>query len=57
MDAKTPIKQMFNVPIETKIVRINPKTWHGGIALKVELIGCRELTTTVSKFLRKFASI
>lgn len=32
--------QVFEVPIEAKVVRINPQTWHNTIALRVELIGC-----------------
>lgn len=48
-DAKTPVKVMFDVPFEAKIIRINPRSWNNAIALKVELIGCGELFTTVSK--------
>lgn len=51
VDANTPAKIMFDVPIEAKIIRINPRSWHKGIALNVELIGCGEPLTTVIIFL------
>lgn len=41
------MQQVFDVPIEAKVVRINPQTWHNAIALRVELIGCGEGATTV----------
>jgi von Willebrand factor len=48
IDGKTPVEQIFDTPFEAQVVRINPQTWHTGIALRVELIGCGEpLTTTV----------
>lgn len=40
IDSRTPIKSLFKVPIETKVVRIYPLTWHGSIAIRVELLGC-----------------
>lgn len=46
VDPNTPVKQMFTTPVEAKVVRINPHTWHEGICLRVELIGCAELVTT-----------
>ncbi|EFA10333.2 hemocytin [Tribolium castaneum] len=48
IDANTPVQELFDVPFEAQVVRIHPETWHTGIALRVELIGCGEpLTTTV----------
>ncbi|KAG6461849.1 hypothetical protein O3G_MSEX012891 [Manduca sexta] len=46
VDNNTPLKQMFEPPIEAKVVRIHPLTWHDDIAVRMELIGCGELTTT-----------
>nr|CAH7739498.1 unnamed protein product [Callosobruchus chinensis] len=42
MDTTKPIRQIFKVPIEAKVIRINPQTWNVGISLRVELIGCSE---------------
>lgn len=47
LDATTPIRQIFEIPIEAQIIRINPQTWNADISLKVELIGCAKLGTTV----------
>ncbi|CAK1581500.1 unnamed protein product [Parnassius mnemosyne] len=46
VDNNTPIKQMIEPPIEAKFVRIRPLTWHDEIAVRFELIGCQEPTTT-----------
>ncbi|CAK1545090.1 unnamed protein product [Leptosia nina] len=48
VDHTTPLKQMFEKPIEAKFVRIHPLTWHEEVAIRLELIGCEEFTTTVS---------
>lgn len=40
IDSRTPIKSLFKIPIESKVVRIYPLTWHGSIAIRVELLGC-----------------
>lgn len=42
VDKIQPVEQRFYQPIEAKIVRINPLTWHNGIAMKVEMLGCRD---------------
>nr|XP_034190302.1 hemocytin [Osmia lignaria] len=42
-----PVEQKFHEPIEAKVVRINPLSWHNGIAIRVELLGCQELITTI----------
>lgn len=47
IEAGTPVRQMFDIPVEAQIIRINPQTWHNGIALKTELIGCADLGTTL----------
>lgn len=39
---------MFDVPFEAQILRVNPQTWINGIALRVEIIGCRENLPTIS---------
>ncbi|XP_026826604.1 hemocytin isoform X2 [Ooceraea biroi] len=48
VDKIQPVEQRFYQPIEAKIVRINPLTWHNGIAMKVEILGCQGhvMTTT-----------
>ncbi|XP_076276507.1 hemolectin isoform X2 [Lasioglossum baleicum] len=45
VDRYKPVEQKFNEPIEAKVVRINPVTWHNGITVKVELLGCQEELT------------
>jgi hypothetical protein len=39
------VVQQFFQPIEARYVRWNPLTWHNAIAMKVDLLGCGELTT------------
>lgn len=40
IDSRTPVKSLFKIPIESKVVRIYPLTWYGAIAIRVELLGC-----------------
>lgn len=40
IDSRTPVESAFKIPIESKVVRIYPLTWHGAIAMRVELLGC-----------------
>ncbi|XP_043682227.1 hemocytin isoform X2 [Vespula pensylvanica] len=62
VDGIKTVEQKFYEPIEAKIIRINPLTWHNGIAIKAEILGCEEnivkgttisekLFTTVKEFL------
>ncbi|XP_043259225.1 hemocytin isoform X1 [Colletes gigas] len=44
VDNLKPVMQTFFEPIEAKVVRINPLSWHNGIAIKAELLGCHEFT-------------
>ncbi|XP_012135564.1 hemolectin [Megachile rotundata] len=46
VDKFRPVEQKFYEPIEARVVRIKPLTWHNGIAIRVELLGCQELMTT-----------
>ncbi|XP_022121224.2 hemocytin [Pieris rapae] len=48
VDHTSPLKQMFEKPFEAKFVRIHPLTWHEEIAVRFELIGCEEFTTTAT---------
>ncbi|CAB3239227.1 unnamed protein product [Arctia plantaginis] len=48
VDNQTPKKQMIEPPIEAKVVRIKPLTWHEQIAVRFELIGCQEPVETES---------
>jgi hypothetical protein len=36
--------QQFFQPVEARYVRWNPLTWHHAIAMKIDLLGCGELT-------------
>lgn len=40
--------QMFFTPIEAVYVRLIPSTWHNNIAIRVALLGCPVLVTTLS---------
>ncbi|PNF36643.1 hypothetical protein B7P43_G19101, partial [Cryptotermes secundus] len=44
-DHKKKLAQQFFQPIEARYIRWNPRTWHNAIAMKVDLLGCGELTT------------
>ncbi|XP_044006095.1 hemocytin [Aphidius gifuensis] len=48
IDAFTPVKHIFTSPIEAKIIKINPQTWHNGISMSVDLIGCDDELQTVT---------
>ncbi|XP_031828807.2 hemolectin [Nomia melanderi] len=49
VDEFKPVEQKFYEPVEAKVVRINPLSWHNGIAMKVELLGCQDLTITTTE--------
>lgn len=40
------VQQIFNPPIEASVVRIIPLTWHNGIAIRAQLLGCKDDLTT-----------
>jgi len=42
------VKQIFYQPIEAKIIRINPLTWHNGIGIKMEVLGCQDHVTSTT---------
>nr|XP_023019258.1 hemocytin-like [Leptinotarsa decemlineata] len=42
VDGSTPVRQLFETPIEAQVIRIHPETWNHGISLRVELVGCSE---------------
>ena len=46
VDQFKPVEQKFYEPIEAKVIRVNPLSWHNGIAMKIELLGCQEMVTT-----------
>lgn len=46
MDQFKLVEQKFYQPIEARIVRIKPLSWHNGIAMKIELLGCHEMMST-----------
>ncbi|PVD30852.1 hypothetical protein C0Q70_10127 [Pomacea canaliculata] len=41
-DSMTPVTSMFQHPIRARYIRINPLSWEGRIALRIELHGCFE---------------
>lgn len=48
------VQQRFYQPIEARIIRINPLTWHNAIAVKMEVLGCQDhiisaMTTTTTE--------
>lgn len=40
-DATEVVLNKLHTPLLTRFVRIRPQTWHLGIALRLELFGCR----------------
>lgn len=47
VDSKTPVKTILEQPIEAKIIRIYPISWHKSVALRVELLGCQKSSDPV----------
>ncbi|KAJ9596533.1 hypothetical protein L9F63_012432, partial [Diploptera punctata] len=45
-DPKSKVEQYFHKPVEARYMKWIPLTWHKHIAMKVELIGCKEIPTT-----------
>ena len=39
-DQNSPSTHLFNNSVLAQYVRIMPHAWHGGIGLRVELLGC-----------------
>ncbi|KAI5641726.1 f5/8 type C domain-containing protein [Phthorimaea operculella] len=46
MEHNIPMKQMIEPPIEAKVIRIQPLTWHDAISVRFDIIGCGEDSTT-----------
>ena len=46
IDKVKPVQQIFNPPIEASVVQIIPLTWHKGIAIRAQLLGCKNDLTT-----------
>ncbi|EFN85665.1 Hemocytin [Harpegnathos saltator] len=46
IDRSQSVKQIFDQPIEAKTIRIEPLTWHNGIAVRADVLGCRDRTMT-----------
>ncbi|KAF5910550.1 hypothetical protein HPG69_004637 [Diceros bicornis minor] len=40
-DATEVVLNKLHSPLLTRFVRVRPQTWHSGIALRLELFGCR----------------
>ncbi|XP_037934058.1 hemocytin isoform X2 [Teleopsis dalmanni] len=48
LDSREPVQTLFKIPVEAKSVHIYPLKWHGSIAMRIELLGCRtHLETTL----------
>ncbi|XP_037900754.1 hemocytin [Glossina fuscipes] len=47
LDSRIPVKALFKIPIEAKSVRIYALKWHGSIAMRVELLGCDAIDSTM----------
>lgn len=39
-DPTVPVKTMFEVPVEARYVRVNPRSWYNEISLRLDIIGC-----------------
>ncbi|XP_059485087.1 hemocytin isoform X2 [Neocloeon triangulifer] len=46
IDSRSKAREIVPIPFEARYVRISPQTWQNGIALKLEIIGCSEITTS-----------
>ncbi|XP_066594945.1 hemocytin-like [Prorops nasuta] len=42
LDSKKTFQQQFYEPVEAKIIRIVPLSWHNGISIKAEILGCKD---------------
>lgn len=40
-DATEVVLNKLHTPLLTRFIRVRPQTWHSGIALRLELFGCR----------------
>ncbi|XP_038060588.1 EGF-like repeat and discoidin I-like domain-containing protein 3 [Patiria miniata] len=40
-DSDTPVTNLFDESVEATVVRIEPTEWNKGVALRLELLGCR----------------
>uniref|UniRef100_F7G9W5 Neuropilin n=1 Tax=Macaca mulatta TaxID=9544 RepID=F7G9W5_MACMU len=50
-DATEVVLNKLHAPLLTRFVRIRPQTWHSGIALRLELFGCRVTDAPCSNML------
>lgn len=48
MDQHTPVRQLFDIPVETRVLRINPQSWHQAISVRADVIGCGVPVTTTT---------
>lgn len=46
IDRTQSVEQKFDQPIEAKIIRIEPLTWHNGIAIRADVLGCQDNVST-----------
>lgn len=40
VDQTSPVKVMFEVPVEARYIRVNPRSWYNEISLRLDIIGC-----------------
>lgn len=48
IDNQEVVTSIFPHPIEAKYIRINPNTWQNEIALNLQILGCKEISTSVT---------
>lgn len=47
-DSAQKIRVIFRQPVEARVVRVNPFTWHKKIAMQFELVGCEDTQNYVT---------
>lgn len=47
IDRTQSVEQKFDQPVEAKIIRIEPLTWHNGIAVRADVLGCQDNATSI----------
>eukprot|EP00058_Branchiostoma_floridae_P006902 XP_002592390.1 hypothetical protein BRAFLDRAFT_67255 [Branchiostoma floridae] len=48
-DRSLPVTNLLNNPVDARYVRFVPQTWHGNIAMRVEIVGCNTTTCSITK--------
>ena len=59
IDGTTSIREIFDSPIEAKVIRFVPISWSKDLAVRLELLGCEHTshtTTTTTTTVKPFTS-